>query len=83
MVEKRLWRALFDIVTTKTTVTIPGLLVGAFTDISAMGVHDVCDGDASWFTAGEALRYYLWTNLNLKSQISECSRPPLLPLNVV
>jgi hypothetical protein len=67
----------------KTTITIPGLLGEAFTDISAMSIHDTCDGDACWFTAGEAFLYYLGTYLIWKSQISDYSRDPLLLLNVV
>ena len=43
---------MFDVVTTKTTIAIPALLMGALTDISAMGIHDICGHDASWFTAG-------------------------------
>jgi hypothetical protein len=46
-------RVIFDIVTSKTAVTIPELLEGAFTDISAVGMDDICNDVASWFTAGE------------------------------
>jgi hypothetical protein len=70
-------------VTMKTAITIPGLLVEAFKDISVMGVHDICNDDACWFTAGETFFYYLWTDFNLISQISEYQRPLLLPLNAV
>jgi len=64
-VEKHLWRVLFDIVTTRTTVTIPGLVFEALTDISAMGIYDIRGLEASWFKAGEILLYPLRINLNL------------------
>lgn len=55
----------------------------AFKDISAMGVHDVCNDDARRFAAGETFFSYLLTDFNSISQISEYQRPPLLPLNAV
>jgi hypothetical protein len=58
-------------------------LVEAFTDISVMGVHNTCDGDACWFTAGEAFLYYPGTDLISRPQISEYPGDPLLPQNAV
>jgi hypothetical protein len=71
MVEKRLLRVIFDIATKKTAVTIPGLLAEALTDISAIGIHGICNADANWFTAGETFFYYVRTDFNSISQISE------------
>jgi hypothetical protein len=53
VVEKRLWRVLFDIVSVNTT--IPDLLATALADISAMDVHDPSTNYASWFMAGETM----------------------------
>ena len=51
--EKRLWTVLFDIVSMNATVTIPGLLLAALVDLSAMDIYNTGRNGADWFTAGK------------------------------
>jgi hypothetical protein len=52
-IEIRLWRLLFDIVSTEKPIL--DLLVTALEDISAMGIDDPEENCADWFTASEIL----------------------------